>query len=68
MCLKSKLKEVFPAVIDFIIKQGRMKFVRPLYRLGYFVLILAWAPGLSGKGEEKERAWTRGYPHVYKFT
>jgi leukotriene-A4 hydrolase len=33
--LKSKLEEVFPAVVDFITKQGRMKFVRPLYRLGY---------------------------------
>ena len=32
LCLKSKWKEVFPIVTDFITKQGRMKFVRPLYK------------------------------------
>ena len=32
ICLKSKLKEVFPAVVKFVTNQGRMKFVRPLYR------------------------------------
>ena len=33
ICLKSKLKDVFPGVVDFVTKQGRMKFVRPLSRL-----------------------------------
>ena len=41
---------MFPAVVDFITKQGRMKFVRPLYRLGYWVLVLASYPGSRGRG------------------
>lgn len=32
MCLKSNAKWIVPYVVDFITSQGRMKFVRPLYR------------------------------------
>ena len=32
LCLKSGYTKIFPLVVDFITRQGRMKFVRPLYR------------------------------------
>ncbi len=32
LCLRSNAKWIVPHVTDFIISQGRMKFVRPLYR------------------------------------
>lgn len=35
LCLKSNWSEAFPAVVEFITQQGRMKFVRPLYRALY---------------------------------
>ncbi|XP_064400274.1 leukotriene A-4 hydrolase-like [Halichondria panicea] len=35
LCLKSGWSEVIPAVVDFITTQGRMKYVRPLYRALY---------------------------------
>jgi leukotriene-A4 hydrolase len=31
-CLKAHDSSVFPHVVDFVTTQGRMKFVRPLYR------------------------------------
>ena len=45
---------MFPAVVDFITKQGRMKFVRPLYRLGYWVphtQLGSWGRGRGLKNE-----------------
>jgi len=35
--LKSKNESIFPSVVEFVIEQGRMKFVRPLYRELYRV-------------------------------
>ncbi|KAM9983373.1 hypothetical protein ACTFIY_000090 [Dictyostelium cf. discoideum] len=32
LCLHSGLKRIEPKVVEFLISQGRMKFVRPLYR------------------------------------
>jgi len=32
LCLKSKADFIFPQVVAFVTSQGRMKFVRPLYR------------------------------------
>uniref|UniRef100_A0A8D8PRL4 Leukotriene A-4 hydrolase n=2 Tax=Cacopsylla melanoneura TaxID=428564 RepID=A0A8D8PRL4_9HEMI len=32
LCLKSKWKEQVPLVVDMVTSQGRMKYVRPLYR------------------------------------
>jgi leukotriene-A4 hydrolase len=32
LCLKANYTPIFPYVISFITEQGRMKFVRPLYR------------------------------------
>lgn len=32
LCLESGLTAVFPEVVDFVKRQGRMKYVRPLYR------------------------------------
>jgi leukotriene-A4 hydrolase len=33
LCLESEATWILPSVVDFITSQGRMKFVRPLYRL-----------------------------------
>lgn len=33
LCLRCAYLPVLPQVIDFVTRQGRMKFVRPLYRL-----------------------------------
>jgi leukotriene-A4 hydrolase len=33
ICLISSYEPIYPEVVDFITEQGRMKFVRPLYRL-----------------------------------
>ncbi|XP_057296389.1 leukotriene A-4 hydrolase-like isoform X2 [Hydractinia symbiolongicarpus] len=35
MCVRAKLKEAYPKTIEFVLSQGRMKFVRPLYREMY---------------------------------
>ncbi|KAJ1654372.1 Leucyl aminopeptidase yscIV [Dispira simplex] len=32
VCLKARYTPVFPRVVEFVLEQGRMKFVRPLYR------------------------------------
>jgi leukotriene-A4 hydrolase len=32
LCLRSEADWIVPHVVDFITSQGRMKFVRPLYR------------------------------------
>lgn len=32
LCLKSGYTNIFPQVVDFITRQGRMKYIRPLYR------------------------------------
>ncbi len=32
LCLQSEIPWIVPHVIDFLLSQGRMKFVRPLYR------------------------------------
>ena len=32
LCLKGGWTDVFPLVVAFLLEQGRMKFVRPLYR------------------------------------
>lgn len=32
LCLHSECPFILPYVVDFITSQGRMKFVRPLYR------------------------------------
>eukprot|EP00105_Crassostrea_gigas_P000849 XP_011412804.2 PREDICTED: leukotriene A-4 hydrolase-like [Crassostrea gigas] len=32
LCIKAQWKEAIPRVLDFVNEQGRMKFVRPLYR------------------------------------
>ncbi|RHZ82002.1 hypothetical protein Glove_115g18 [Diversispora epigaea] len=32
-CLRSEYEPIFPYVVKFLIAQGRMKYVRPLYRL-----------------------------------
>ena len=32
LCLKAEYEAIFPAVVQFITEQGRMKYVRPLYR------------------------------------
>lgn len=32
LCLKSQVNWIVPHVVNFITSQGRMKFVRPLYR------------------------------------
>lgn len=32
LCLRSELPAVVPQVVEFLAAQGRMKFVRPLYR------------------------------------
>ncbi len=37
LCLRSEYTKVLPQVVEFITKQGRMKFVRPLYRLLFSV-------------------------------
>ncbi|OZJ03446.1 hypothetical protein BZG36_03179 [Bifiguratus adelaidae] len=33
LCLQASYEPVYPAVVEFLVEQGRMKFVRPLYRL-----------------------------------
>lgn len=33
ICLMSSYEPIYPEVVEFITQQGRMKFVRPLYRL-----------------------------------
>jgi leukotriene-A4 hydrolase len=33
LCLESEAEWIVPSVVEFITSQGRMKFVRPLYRL-----------------------------------
>lgn len=33
LCLESEASWIVPSVVEFITTQGRMKFVRPLYRL-----------------------------------
>ncbi|RIB19601.1 leukotriene A4 hydrolase [Gigaspora rosea] len=33
VCLKSEYEPIFPYVVKFVTEQGRMKYVRPLYRL-----------------------------------
>ncbi|CAG8832016.1 15949_t:CDS:10, partial [Gigaspora margarita] len=33
VCLKSEYELIFPHVVKFVTEQGRMKYVRPLYRL-----------------------------------
>ncbi|XP_065909556.1 leukotriene A-4 hydrolase-like [Dysidea avara] len=35
LCLKSSHEDCFPHVVKFLVEQGRMKFVRPLYREFY---------------------------------
>ncbi|KAJ3228486.1 hypothetical protein HK099_000041 [Clydaea vesicula] len=35
LCLKAEYEPIFPAVVDFITKIGRMKYVRPLFRALY---------------------------------
>jgi leukotriene-A4 hydrolase len=37
LCLRCQYTKVVPQVVEFITTQGRMKFVRPLYRLLYTV-------------------------------
>lgn len=32
ICLKAEYEEIFPQVVKFVTEQGRMKFIRPLYR------------------------------------
>jgi leukotriene-A4 hydrolase len=32
LCLKMKARWIYPHVVSFVTSQGRMKFVRPLYR------------------------------------
>ncbi|KJE92810.1 leukotriene A4 hydrolase [Capsaspora owczarzaki ATCC 30864] len=32
LCLRASYTKIFPHVVDFVTSQGRMKFVRPLYR------------------------------------
>jgi len=34
-CIKHEYKKIFPEVKDFLVSQGRMKYVRPLYRSLY---------------------------------
>lgn len=33
LCLRTSYEPIYPEVVEFITEQGRMKFVRPLYRL-----------------------------------
>lgn len=33
LCLKFKYEPIYPSVVQFVSQQGRMKYVRPLYRL-----------------------------------
>ncbi len=35
LCIKLQYKQIYPQVVEFITSQGRMKFVRPLYRALY---------------------------------
>lgn len=35
LCVMSSYEKIYPSVIEFITEQGRMKFVRPLYRYLY---------------------------------
>lgn len=35
LCLMASYKSIYPHVVTFVTEQGRMKFVRPLYRLLY---------------------------------
>lgn len=35
LCLQTSYEPIYPEVVKFITEQGRMKFVRPLYRLLY---------------------------------
>ncbi|KAI9323384.1 peptidase family M1-domain-containing protein [Dichotomocladium elegans] len=35
LCLMANYKPIYPHVLEFVVEQGRMKFVRPLYRLLY---------------------------------
>ncbi|OBZ87576.1 Leukotriene A-4 hydrolase [Choanephora cucurbitarum] len=35
LCVMSSYENIYPSVVDFITQQGRMKFVRPLYRYLY---------------------------------
>ena len=32
LCLKGEWTDAFPHTVSFVLEQGRMKFVRPLYR------------------------------------
>jgi leukotriene-A4 hydrolase len=32
LCVKADFEEIYPQVLEFVTEQGRMKFVRPLYR------------------------------------
>ncbi|CAM0136731.1 Leucyl aminopeptidase yscIV [Umbelopsis sp. WA50703] len=35
LCLQASYERIYPEVVQFVTEQGRMKFVRPLYRLLY---------------------------------
>jgi leukotriene-A4 hydrolase len=35
LCVMTSYETIYPEVVEFITEQGRMKFVRPLYRLLY---------------------------------
>lgn len=35
LCVMASYEKIYPSVIEFITEQGRMKFVRPLYRYLY---------------------------------
>ncbi|KAI8147795.1 hypothetical protein BJV82DRAFT_698171 [Fennellomyces sp. T-0311] len=35
LCVMASYKPIYPHVVEFVTEQGRMKFVRPLYRLLY---------------------------------
>lgn len=35
VCLQASYERIYPEVVQFVTEQGRMKFVRPLYRLLY---------------------------------
>lgn len=35
ICVMASYEKIYPSVVEFITKQGRMKFVRPLYRYLY---------------------------------
>ncbi|CAG8514396.1 14713_t:CDS:10, partial [Cetraspora pellucida] len=41
VCLKSNYDPIFPHVVEFVTEQGRMKYVRPLYRSFYHPIAAA---------------------------